>query len=268
MQDQNIQWFGRGAEFSKAEKESMTVLLYYAKNLGTSVNRYWDDERKNVGRSRIIDYTAEIVENTMLSMKETLATALFDTNVSNPLAINSIPSLFPTDATSGTIGGLSRSTNSYLQHNTIDMSSDSVDTLLLDRMTTMYNNCSTYIGNGAGPPNIIVTTQDIYESFEQEARDVHQIHTNRSVRVSLGFGDLMFKNVEMFWDPRCPATNMYFLNTDTLEFGFDPNNWFEMSEWVRPSNSLDSTALVVAVGQLMTNMPRKNGVIHGIGLTP
>jgi len=91
------------------------------------------------------------------------------------------------------------------------------------------------------------------------------IQTNKTERASLGFGDLLFKNAEIFWAPNCPSGCMYMLNTETLEFAFDPSAWFEMTPWKNVSgDSLDRTAQIVCVCNLLCNHFRKNGVIYNI----
>lgn len=265
-QDQNTQWFGRGAKFGRAEKESLTRLFYQTKNLGTSIVRFWDDDRKNRGDAQIINYVEEIVENTRISLQDSLATDLWVED-SDPLSITALPTLISTTPTTGSVGGQTRSSNPYLVNQTTDMTSDSVAALLLDRMRTMYNDCSLMKFGGRRTPNLIITTQTIYETLEGLAEDLRVFDTNKTQRYSFGMGDLMYKGAEIFWDPECPAGNMYFLNTDTLELAYDPSAWFWMNKWKEDADGLDRTTQVVAVCQLLCTNFLKNGVIFNIGDT-
>jgi hypothetical protein len=90
---------------------------------------------------------------------------------------------------------------------------------------------------------------------------------NRSERVSLGFAECMFKGVEMVWDPNCPAGCMYFINTESLELRYDPDNWFRMTNWKEPANSKDRMAQIVAVMNLCGVALWCNGVIYNITAT-
>ena len=266
-QDQNIQYFGRGGKFSRAEKETMTRLYYQVRNVGTSVVRFWDDDRKNRGRSQIINYVNEIVENTKISLIDQLAKDVLVTN-SDPLSIMALDEILPENPTaSATIGGLDRSTASWLQNQYEDFNGGSYVMAddLINRMRIMYNNCSKLKNiTGRRTPDLILTTQAIHEELESQAEDMREIHTTTSQRVQFGMGNLSFKTAEIFWDPNMTAGSMYFLNTSTLELDYDPQAWFEMTGWKGDPDSLDRTAQVVSVcEQVCTNFPA-NGVLFNV----
>lgn len=266
QEDSNTQWFGRGAKFGRGEKETLTRLIYESKNLGTAIVRFFDDDRKNKGKAKLIDYVTEKVENTKMSLMDRFETDLLVQN-SDPLAISALPTLISTTPTSGSIGGLTRSANAYLQNNTIDFTGKTTTASLIDEMTRMYNLCSLWKAGGRRSPDVILTTRQIYQDYEAIARAMATLTIapdNKSPRANLGFGDLTFKNVEMFWAPNCPSGAMYFLNTDTLELAYDPEVWFEMTEWKTDPDSLDRVAQIVCVCNLLCTNFRKNGVIYNV----
>ena len=266
--DQNLQWFGRGAKFGTEEKEFMTRMLYQTRNLGDNIVRYWDDERKNKGKSRILNYVQEIIDNHDMSMKDKLAVSLWVSG--GTLAIHTLPELISTAPTVGSIGGIPRAENPYLQNVVVNAAQTVFSTGILGLMDSTYNTCSIWksANGGSRAPDVIITTQAIYEAYRDLCRAMGTFEFNSNQRrANLGMGSAMFENAEMFWDPDCPAGNMYFLNTPSLEFAYDPDNWFEMTEWKTPADQLDRMAQVVAVGQLCANNFRKNAVITGISLT-
>lgn len=261
--DQNRKWFGRGDTFGTSEKEVLTRLYFYTRNVGTNMVRFWDDERKNRGKAQLINWAEELVYNTKASLIDGFADDLLVTN-SDPLAMNSLQTLINSTPTVGSIGGITRSDNDYLQNYTKDFTGLTTATNLLDEMTTIFNKCSQWKGGTKRAPDLILTTREIYQDYERIARALQQIVTSDSIRASLGFGNLTFKGVEMFWDPRVPAGNMYFLNTETLELCYDPSAWFEMTEWKGVPNSLDRMAQIVCVCNLICDNIRKNGLIYNI----
>lgn len=263
QQDQNIKWFGRGDTFGRGEKESLTRLIFYIKNLGTSIVRFWDDENKNRGRAKLIDYVEEMVWNTRESLTQALADALL-TQSTDANAITALSTIISTTPTTGTVGGLNRSTNDYLQNNIKDFTNLTTTTSLLDEMTRMVNICSQWAGGGKPTPDLILTTREIYQDYERICRALQNITTSSTIRASLGFGELLFKNIEMFWDPACPAGCMYFINTGCLELPYDPSAWFEMTPWKSDPDSLDRVAQVVARCNLIATHFRKQGVIYNI----
>jgi len=262
---QNQKWFGRGDTFGEKEAEFMTRLEYGVKNLGDSIVRYWDDERKNRGPAQILNYIETVIENHKSCLAETLSDALWDTSGSNPLAITSLPTLISTTPLVGTVGGIDRSKNPYLRNQVKNFTGLTIDANLIDEMETMWNDCSKWKTKGRKVPDVIITTQAIYERYAKLARALGTYEfNNNSRRVDLGSGECMFKGAEMFWDPSCPEGTMYFLNTDTLEFPYDPQYYMQMTEWKSKHNGIDRYAQIVTVCNLVANNFLKNGVIYNI----
>lgn len=262
-QDQNRKWFGRGTTFGKNEKESNTNLIFYTRNVGTNIVRYYADDMKNKGKAKIYDYAEDIVENTKNSLIDGFETDLLIQNP-DPLAMTALPTLISTTPTVGSIGGLTRSDNTYLQNQIKDFTGLTTGTNLLDEMTSMYNKCSMWKGGTQRTPDIIMTTREIYQDYERIARALHQICENTTSRAGMGFGNLSFKGVELFWDQNVPAGQMYFLNSDTLSLPYNPDAWFEMTEWKTVVDGLDRMAQIVCTCNLVCTSPQKNGVIYNV----
>lgn len=263
--DQNIQYIGRGTKMGRADKETLTRLLFTTSAVGDSMVRYWADERVNRGKAKLIDYVQELVENHTNSLRDKIATSLLvqDADVG---AITALPTLFPADPTTGTVGSMSRSANLWLRNEVMNFATLTIKANLLDRMETMFNKCSMMRGNGSrNAPDLILTTREIYQDYVNLAKlmGVFQFNTVTK-RVDFGAGEASFKGAEIFWDENCPAGCMYFLNTSTMQFVYDPDNWFEMTEWKTNEDTLDRTAQIVAVGNMVCDNFQKNGVIYGI----
>ncbi len=262
--DQNQKWFGRGDTFSEAEKQLWTRLQYQRRNLGDNIIRYWDDEMKNKGKAQILSYVTELLENHKMTLESTLATALWEDQ--GELAVNTLPDLISTTPAEGTAGGLDRNANEYLRNQAYDFTGDTLATDLVPKMVTLYNNCSKTKGKGRRTPDCGLTTQALYEEYEDQIRSQYgrfELNSNTR-RADLGLGNLMFKGAEMYWDPECPAGHMYFLNSDTMEFAYDPDAWMEMTNWKYKHNSLDRYAQVVTVCNLLFNNFAKNGVMYNV----
>lgn len=262
---QNQKWFGRGDTFGTDEKEFLTVMQFAAKNFGDSMVRYWDDERQNKSPAAIFNFVETMIEGHKEGMGETLAEALWTR--SDAKALTPLPELISTTPAVGTIGGLDRDKIEYVQNQAVNFGTayGAIGTDLVPAMTTMYNNCSKKKGKGRRSPDCIVTTQAIYEEYEDQVRAMGSYEMNSNTkRADLGMGDMMFKGAEMTWDPECPEGQMYFLNTDTMEFAYDPDAWMEMTEWKPVHNTLDRHAQTVTSCELLFTNFQKNGVMFGI----
>ena len=249
----------------------MTRMQYIVKNLGDNIVRYWDDERKNKGKARILNYVQETIDMHKMSLEDRLATSMW--NSGGSLAIHTLPELITTTPTTGSIGGITRSENPYMQNIAQDGSGPTYkfsDGSILQRMEEVFQDCGRWKSSQTGvrSPDVIITTQAIYNAYTDLAREMGTFEFNNNSRaVNFGMGNAMFNTAEMFWDYDCPDGRMYFLNTPSLEFNYDPDNWMEMTDWKTPADRLDRMAQVVCVGQFCCNNFRKNAVIYGIDET-
>lgn len=264
---QNQKFFGRGAEFSREEGEFATRLQFQVQNFGDSITRYWQDEVQNKSEAQILDYIEEVISNHKASIEETLHESLWVN--AGPLAINALPDLITTTPEVGVVGGLDRAKNTYVRNVVDDMSGVSLAASMIDRMETFYNTLSKLKGGMARrTPDMIITTQTLYEKYVGIARALGQYQINPSQsdgnRVNLGMGEAMFKNAEMFWDPNCPEGQLYMLNTDTLEFPYDPDWWMQMTEWKSEATTLERYAQIVTRCNLVCNNFNKNGVMFNM----
>lgn len=265
--DGNIENFGRGHLFALAEQQVNTRLIYQTKNVGDSIVRYWDDERKNRGKAKILDYVDDIVQNHKLALQDKFEHMLFnDQSATDPLAFHGLSVLVSTTPTTGTLGGLNRANNSWMTNQTKDFTGLTTSANLLDEMRSMYAKCSEYKSmSPRRSPDLIICHRNVYNDYERIAQAMQQIVTNTSSRASLGFGELMFKNAEIFWAPECPSGTMYFLNTGSIEFPYDPAYYFDMTEWKWVAgNSLDRTAQIVTVCNHIATTFQNQGVIYNI----
>jgi hypothetical protein len=262
--DQNQKWFGRGDTFSEAEKQLWTTLQYQRRNLGDNIVRYWDDEMKNKGKAQILDYSKNLIDNHKMTMDDTMGNAVWASQGQN--SINALPDLISKTPTVGTVGGIDRTANPYVRNISFEFTGTAALNLI-PTMRTVFNECSKKKGKGRQTPDIVLTTQTIYEEYEDQALALGQIQlaSNKgTARADLGFGGLSYKGAEMYWDPNCPEGDMYFLNSDTIEFAYDPDAYMEMTPWKSKHNSLDRYAQVVTVCNLLFNNFQKNAVIHSI----
>jgi len=61
------------------------------------------------------------------------------------------------------------------------------------------------------------------------------------------------------WTPGLTDNRCLFLNTDTIEIVYDPNVWFEMTEWKYTQLQLERIAHIISTMQLVGTEPRRNG---------
>lgn len=261
--DGNLKFFDKGDTFSETDQEFLTELTYQMRYLGTNIVRFWRDDLQNRGRSKLLDYINQKLDNHKSAMIDKLETASFTADPSGK-GIEDLQTLVSTTPTTGTVAGYNRATNSWIRNQARDFTALTISTDLLPEMTTIFNTQSTFKSGTRRAPDFIITTQALYEEYETLARNLHTIVANTSIQASLGFGDLSFKGVPIFWSPEAPSGNIYFLNLEHWHFVVDSFAWFDMTPWKPQTNSLDRQAQIVLTANMMLDNFQKQGVMFNV----
>lgn len=114
-------------------------------------------------------------------------------------------------------------------------------------------------------PNFIMTCQNIYEAYEDEASDRQQIVQSSFTRkaIDLGFEAFTFKGATMTYSSKQTNLHVHLLNLNHCEVVFDPNLWFDMTPWIPTASQLERVAYIVCMtGGLLTTQPRRHGAME------
>ena len=192
--------------------------------------------------------------------------------------------------TVSTIGGLSRTTYTTLK-STVTASSG---TISLSKMRTLYN----AISDATVIPTTAYTdyaTWALYESLLQpQERIMKDVNIAANFKGYTGFKTLEFAGLPVIPDRKCTAGFLYFLNEDYLDFyalptaipqfGGEPvpvtsklfigNSYnevgslgFSWTGWIKSTNQFAFNSFITLGGQLITDNPRRHGVLTGITST-
>jgi len=196
-------------------------------------------------------------------------------------------------SSTGTIGGLSRSTYTTLA-STVTASGG---TLSLFKMRTLFN----AIADGEVQPNESFTdygTWALYESLLQPQERIAKeagVNPAPNFKGYTGYRSLMFAGLPITPDRKCTSGSLYFLNMDFLNFftldmlggldkgGYsgekvkvgsklflgsqytpDENFGFFWTGFIHATNALAWNSFIVVAGNLISANPRRQGVLTGI----
>jgi hypothetical protein len=117
-------------------------------------------------------------------------------------------------------------------------------------------------------PNFILMNRDLFEAYEDEVADKQQIvRTSFDQKAAdLGFETFTFKGATVAWSDDLSTTSgnyrdLFMLNLNYMELVFDPNLWFEMTDWKSNTNQLERVAYIVSGMQLIGAQPRRHGFV-------
>ena len=186
-----------------------------------------------------------------------------DGSGSGGLDINGLDSMVVDAAVGsrGTFGTINSGSKTWWQNQATDMSGEPASAWLDKRVRTQLNNCA--LGQGDDEPDIMVTTQDVFELVEDNTLEEHYI-TNKSL------GDAQFKNIQfkgrpLVWSSQCGEGLLYTLNTKYIELIIDPAANFTMTEWKSIPNQVNDRCAQIAVAlNFICSNRNRQGVIYNI----
>lgn len=257
----NVAWITKGKTVTLDDKEFLTVATYNWRYLTDSIVRFGIDDQQNRGKNQIINLMSAKLDNSKDTLIDTLETALFAVQSGNQ--IFGLQDLVPDDPTQASpdVGKIDGADNTWWRSQTKDMTGLSFSAHGVPQMRTMNNNTANNLKSDA--TDIIVAGQTPYERYEDEIIEQKRI-VNKTLG-DAGFETIEFKGKPMIWSPACADTRMYFLNTNFLNFTYDPGMFFDMTEWKAIPNQVnDRVAQVITAGELTMNRRRCQGVLFNL----
>ena len=272
------QFVAKGDTLPMGVVETETMARWTFRNLASHVQRDSFTDRENAGKFRIKDY----VKKRLTEARDALV-QLYETTVLN--AVNTaetgkvwqgLNDIVPdyANATTGTYGSVARPSG-YAQIAAANgvykpdptkangwwgpaykQMTLPYEVNLVSDMKVLYNS----VHNNQEPPTCLISDQATFELYEEFAVDKSQIvKDDTTMMADLGFETLRFKGKPFFWTPNIAAGNMLMLNTNYIEVVYDPNMWFDMTEWKPIPNQTDRVAHILCSGNIVSDQLRRHG---------
>lgn len=222
----------------------------------------------NKGKAQAVDLLKSKMKQAELAFAETLETMLFgDGTAQAGKVMLGLEAIMPDDNTAGSLGGYSRTTNTWLRCPSVSGAKTSLafDNLRA-KMTNIKNTCT----RGMIKPDIYLTTQTVYEGYESLSFGKYT-PTDKSGAIDLGFsGDLVFGGKPVVFGDKIGSGRMYALSKDCLKLRVDGLKSSKDSPFKieGPYNMMPHQKAFVWVmslsGALTANFFRSLGKIHSI----
>ena len=254
---------GKGDQIDLTPPDAITTSRWEWKYIAAAMERYWHDEHKASSPAAMGDLVADNYLITSESMVEELNRQGFADGTGNGgKDMDGLENIIKEDPTSGTVGGIDSSAQTWWRNQIKDMSADTFATQGKIRMQKMYNDCT----DGAQKPDLILTGQNLHELYEQEVQGLQMViptEMQRNKIADLGFEALYFKRIPIFFDKDIPdVTRMYFINSNALRLIADEDGWMSLGDWIPiPNQPKSKVAHLTIIANLTTNNRRRLGVI-------
>lgn len=150
------------------------------------------------------------------TMQNQIGASLFYANTEHSgKAIGGLQHLVADLPTSGTVGGIDRSTNAWYRNQFYDFSTESVTasaSTIGHAMNRTYLRCT----RGKDVPDLIVAGETYFTYYEESLQQQQRFMSE--TEAAGGFKGYKYKGAVVVYDENCAATRMYLLNTDYIHF--------------------------------------------------
>lgn len=213
---------------------------------------------QNAGEEKIIDLLEARMTNAMRTLKNNISTGIYsDGTGSSSKQIGGLQLLVADTPTSGTVGGIDRSTYTFWRNYTSgDVANlDTTYSTLEAAMRLAWLNLT----RGGDKPDLIVADSTEFNLYWGGLTALQRFTS--SDEGNIGFMSLKFHSADVVFDDAAPSKHMYFLNTDYLKFKVHKDT----NLVALPSRqSVNQDALVVPIlfaGNLTTSNASLQGVL-------
>lgn len=221
------------------------------------------EQLQNNGSEQVIDLMESRIKNAERTFINNLSADCYsDGTADGGKQVGGLQLLVADDPTTGTVGGIDRSSWSFWQNQLYDFSvasatpgSDTIQTA----MNQLYLDCS----RNKDRPDLIVA-DNVYFRYYWESLQANQRFTNDKLAAA-GFDNLKFMGADVVFDGGqsgdCPASHMYFLNTDYLHFkAHKDRNMVPLGDERHATNQDAMVKLIGWAG----NMTLSNAALQGV----
>lgn len=234
--------------------EELTMARFGIKQLAGSVSMSGTEDLMNSGAQAIFDLLRQKIMVLEMTMSEVMDEMIHgDASTKTNKDFLGLDELVEdvTGASQSTVGGIDRATYSWWQNR---YGTASVATLT-SSMRSFYNTC----GKGRSKPDIIITTYDLYEAYEDQ--NSGKLRVSDIGLLDAGFENVRFRRATIMPNENCIAGNMYMLNSAYLRLKIHRRRNFVMTPFRTPINQDGKVAQMLLAGNMTINNGNRVGVL-------
>jgi len=252
--------------FNTTGQEGASRAFYAWKQYGITASTSGLEEASNEGKEKLKDIARFKVEQAMVSFADKLSTDLpLDGTGNSSKNITGLAAM--NETTPGTTSYANVSTSDTLWRNRSTASVGAATVNLIPNLRTLVNNCNRGKGGAGSQADGGFTTQTVYEALEAILfPHVRYSDANISGNVNVGIGGFTYHGMKIMWTPYMTTGEFHVLNSKHVGLSVHRKRNIAMLEggFQQPINQDAKVALLVWMGNFVTNNRRKGGKLSGI----
>lgn len=222
--------------------------------------------RQTSGRAQIVDFWRSKITNAEQTFANNIADDCFsDGTSSGGKQIGGLQLLVADDPTTGTVGGISRVSQTWWRNKLYDISVSGSGAASADNIQGYMNSLEMLVaaeGNNRG--DLWVLDSVYYQFYWNSLQAIQRIRDEKEA--AAGWETLAYYGPtgrrKVMYDSSCPASHGYALNTQSIRFRPHSAANFDLSGKKEAINQDAVVAHLILQANMVTNAPRFNGVLH------
>ena len=216
-------------------------------------------EVQNSGKEAVIDLLDKRIGNAHRTMKNQISSGIYsDGTGSSSKQITGLQAQVADDPTTGTVGGIDRSTWTFWRNQMLTNATMSAS-VIQGYMQTLWIECC----RGSDKPDLITADAYCYGYYWDALQAIQRITTDGGGKAAQGWASLAFLTADVIYDGDSghPDYGMYFLNTDFLFFRPHVNRNFVPLMRREATNQDAFVVPIVFAGNLTMSNAELQGVL-------
>ena len=256
-----LQWFAGYDQLNTDAVDGITAAFAPWRYASSPITISFTEEQENKKRSSALSLLQGKTQQTTKSIMTSVNAAIW--SAQSGKSVLGMQDIIADVPTTGTVMGINRANETWWRNQTNasggNFNGTSGDFYTgLTAMSAMYNNCS----EGNTEPDHIWTTLTLFGELEEILESTGYARlTGGSGSAGVDASKPKFRKSVVNYDRDCPANRMYFHNYEHLKFKVQKGVNFSKTPFQKPANQLAQVAFMVLGAQLITNNPRRLGVI-------
>ncbi len=219
---------------------------------------------QNTGKEQIIDLLEGRIKNAEKTFANNLNYDLFSNGTADGgLQIGGLQSLIADAPTTGVVGGIDRSQWAFWRNVKYSGVTDGGGAVSSTNIQQYMNNLWLLTKRQSDTVDLIIADNTYFQLYWQSLQSIQRITSNKQGEA--GYMDLQYMGADVVPDggvgAACPASHMYFLNTDYIKYRPSSKRNMVPLETVGSINQDASVRLIVWAGNLTLSNAQLQGVL-------
>lgn len=257
-------WYSGYDELNISPSDVLTAAEFNWAQAAVAVSMSGLEELQNSGDSRVIDLLEARITNANRTMTNSMALAVYSDGTGyGGRQIGGIQLLIADNPTTGTVGGINRTTWTFYRNQKFSGTTDGGAAITVSNIQQYMNQLWLRCVRGADKPDLIVADNNYYELYWRSLQAIQRITSDNQGQA--GFQSLKYMTADVIYDGGigggCPTNHMYFLNTDYIKFR--PHSKRNMVPLDGERMSVNQDAMVKLIA-FAGNMTLSNAMLQGV----